>query len=103
MEELKADNLDQLLRTRQKVVVQFGASWCGMCRVIRPKVDQLSQETPEIEFLYVDAENFPESRQFAKVDNLPTFAGFVNGKLVKQASGTKIELVQGVVDEVARN
>ena len=41
------------------------------------------------------------SRQLAKVENLPTFAGFVNGELVKQAMGTKIESVKGVLNEVA--
>ena len=35
------------------------------------------------------------------VSNLPTFAGFVNGKLVKQAQGNKPEIIQEVRDEVA--
>ena len=101
MEELKADTLDQVVKDNKKVLVQYGASWCGACRMIKPKVVKLKADYQDVEFFYVDAEKYPESRKLAKVDNLPTFAGFVNGELVKQAMGTKIEAVQGVLDEVA--
>jgi thiol-disulfide isomerase/thioredoxin len=103
MNELTADNLDQVLNSNKKVIVQYGASWCGACRVIKPKFVKLSETSPDIEFFYIDAEVYPNTRSFAKVDNLPTFAGFVDGKLVKQATGTKEESIQGVLDEIASN
>ena len=101
MEELTSDNLEQLIKEHDKVLVQYGASWCGACRMIKPQVIGLAGENENVKFLYVDAENFPNSRQLAKVENLPTFAGFVNGELVKQAMGTKVESVKGVLNEVA--
>ena len=60
-------------------------------------------ENEDITFLYVDAEKLPGTRQFADVSNLPTFAGFVDGKLVKQSQGNKIEVIQEVLDEVTNN
>ena len=51
----------------------------------------------------MDAETYPNSRSFAKVDNLPTFATFVDGKLVSQAMGTNFEKVKGIVNEIASN
>ncbi|MFT6633260.1 MAG: thiol-disulfide isomerase/thioredoxin [Bacteriovoracaceae bacterium] len=101
MKELTTDNLEQILSSNKKVIVQYGASWCGACRVIKPKFSKLSEAANDVAFYYVDAEVYPNSRSFAKVDNLPTFAGFVNGELVKQASGTKEESIQGVLNEIA--
>ncbi len=103
MEELTTDTLEQVLKEHSKVFVQYGASWCGACRMIKPQVVKLADEYEGIKFLYVDAEKLPESRQLANVENLPTYAGFVDGKLVKQAMGSKIEAVKGVADEVAGN
>lgn len=99
--EITEDNLDQLLNASEKVMVQYGATWCGNCKITKPKFRRIAEENPGIEFYYVDAELFPNSRQFAEVSNLPTFAGFVNGKLVKQAQGNKVETIQEVFNEVA--
>lgn len=101
--ELTEDQLEQLLSSNQKVMVQYGASWCGNCKITKPKFKRMAEENPDMEFYYVDAEKFPNSRQFADVSNLPTFAGFVNGKLVKQAQGNKVEIIQEVRDAVANN
>jgi len=101
--ELTEDTLDQLLKTHDKVMVQYGASWCGNCKITKPKFKRMAEENPSIEFYYVDAEKLPGSRQFADVSNLPTFAGFVNGVLVKQAQGNKVEIIQEIRDAVAGN
>lgn len=103
MKELESDNLRELLDENKKVLVQYGASWCGICKVMKPKVTKLADEAADLEFIYVDAEKFPQSRELASVNNLPTFAGFVEGKLVKQAMGSKVEAVQEIVDEIARH
>lgn len=101
--ELTEDTLDQILASNKKVMVQYGAGWCGNCKITKPKFKKLAEENPGIEFYYVDAEKLPNSRKFAEVSNLPTFAGFVDGNLVKQAQGNKVEIIQEVVHEVANH
>jgi thiol-disulfide isomerase/thioredoxin len=103
MIELKEDNLGVILSDNSKVMVQYGAGWCGNCRLTKPKFKRMSTENEDIQFVYVDAEKLPGSRQFADVSNLPTFAGFVDGKLVKQSQGNKIEVIQDVLNEVTNN
>lgn len=103
MIELTQDNLGEILSSNNKVMVQYGAGWCGNCRLTKPKFKRMSSENQDITFVYVDAEKLPGSRQFADVSNLPTFAGFVNGKLVKQSQGNKIEVIQDVLDEVTNH
>ena len=101
--EITEDNLEQLLASNTKVMVQYGATWCGNCKITKPKFKRMAEENEGIEFYYVDAEKFPNSRKFANVSNLPTFAGFVNGTLVKEAQGNKIETIQEVLHEVTAN
>ncbi len=103
MKELEADNLEQIVAGNAKVMVQYGATWCGNCKLTKPKFKKLASENEGIEFIYVDAEKFPNSRKLAEVNNLPTFAGFVNGQLVKQSQGNKIEVIEEVLHEVANN
>ena len=103
MIDLIEDNLGEVLSSNKKVMVQYGATWCGNCRLVKPKFKRLSTENEDIAFLYVDAEKLPGTRQFADVSNLPTFAGFVDGKLVKQSQGNKIEVIQDVLNEVTNN
>jgi len=89
--ELAEDTLQQILADNDKVVVQYGATWCGNCRIMKPKFKKLAAENEDIPFLYVDAEKLPESRKLATVDNLPTFAIFKNGQLVNQVQSNQAE------------
>jgi len=89
--ELTEDNLQQYLADHSKVMVQYAASWCGNCRIMKPKFKKLASENEDVAFLIVDAEKYPNSRKFANVDNLPTFAAFENGALVDQVQTNKVE------------
>lgn len=89
--ELSEDNLEQYLADNTKVMVQYAASWCGNCRIMKPKFKKLASENEDVAFLIVDAEKYPNTRKFANVDNLPTFAAFSEGKLVDQVQTNKVE------------
>ena len=97
MLELKEDNLAQTMEL--KTVVLYGAPWCGNCRLLKPKFKKLSSETDCVQFVYVNAEKFTESRALADVSNLPTIAAFENGALKAQKQGNKIDLVKDLLKE----
>lgn len=101
--ELNEDKLQELVDQNQKVVVQYSASWCGNCRIMKPKFKKLASENENMTFILVDAENLPESRKLANVSNLPTFATFVNGKLVNQTQTNKAEVLSELVNEISAN
>jgi len=98
--ELESDNLAEVLNQNEKVMVQYAASWCGNCRIMKPKFKKLSSENDAILFAIVDAEKFPESRKLAKVDNLPTFAAFKNGNLVEQTQTNKLEVLEELLKSI---
>lgn len=99
-QEIAQDNLAEVVASNEVVVVQYAASWCGNCRIMKPKFKLLASQNENIPFFIVDAEKFPESRKLAKVDNLPTFATFKNGVLVNQTQTNKAEILAELVNEV---
>ena len=99
--DLNEDTLQDLVTTNNKVVVQYSASWCGNCRIMKPKFKKLASENDAITFVLVDAENSPESRKLANVSNLPTFATFVGGTLVNETQTNKAEVLADLVKEIA--
>lgn len=98
--ELAEDTLQQIVADHEKVVVQYGATWCGNCRIMKPKFKKLAAENEDIPFLYVDAEKLPESRKLAQVDNLPTFAIFSKGELVNQVQTNQAESLINLFKEL---
>ncbi|ARN77667.1 thiol reductase thioredoxin [Nonlabens spongiae] len=103
MKTLDQDNLQEIVAENEVVVVQYMASWCGNCRVMKPKFKKLASENENAVFVFADAEKYPESRKLATVDNLPTFATFKNGSFVNQVQTNKFENLKDLVNEVTSN
>jgi thiol-disulfide isomerase/thioredoxin len=92
-------NFKQLLQDNSLVLVKYYADWCGNCKLIAPKVRRISEEEQyaSIAFVDINAEENPEARKTAGVDNLPFFAAFKNGELVGGSAASKIEFVQELI------
>ncbi len=103
IKELDQDNLNDIVADNATVIVQFSATWCGNCRIMKPKFKKLASENETAAFVIVDAEKFPESRKMATVDNLPTFATFKDGSFVNQVQTNKFEILKDLVNEVTSN
>lgn len=99
--EISEDNLQEILNQNEKVLVQFGAAWCGNCRLLKPKVKRLAEADENVQFVYVDAEKFPESRKLADVTNLPTFAIYKEGSKQNQVVSSKEEHLKEIYNEIA--
>ncbi|ALJ04076.1 thioredoxin [Pseudalgibacter alginicilyticus] len=98
--EIDQDNLGEIISDNDTVIVQYSATWCGNCRIMKPKFKKLASENENVVFVIADAEKFPESRKLATVDNLPTFATFKSGKFVNQIQTNKLDALKELVSEV---
>ena len=94
VQELNQDNLAQIIADNPRVVVQYTATWCGNCRIMKPKFKKLALESEGTVFVIADAEKFPESRKLATVDNLPTFATFSQGSFDGQVQTNKFDVLK---------
>ncbi len=99
--ELTTDTLAEVISAHSKVVVLFSASWCGNCRIMKPKFKKHAAELENTCFVIIDAEHNPESRKLADVSNLPTFATFVDGTLHGQTQTNKAEILADLITQIA--
>jgi len=99
IKELEQDNLQDIINSNDTVIVQYSATWCGNCRIMKPKFKKLATENEGVTFVIADAEKFPESRKLATVDNLPTFATFKNGEFKNQVQTNKFDVLKELVEE----
>lgn len=78
----------EVLDSKQPVMVDFFASWCGPCKIMLPIVEELAEEMEkEIKIVKVNIEEEEGLASDYGVMSIPTFLFFKNGKVVDQAGG----------------
>jgi putative thioredoxin len=89
--DVTAANFKQIVLDAPKdvpVLVDFWATWCGPCRVLKPILEKLAEEYQGRFILAkVETDSNPElAAQFA-IRGVPTVKAFLNGELVDEFSG----------------
>ncbi len=84
------------------VVIDFFATWCGPCKVIAPKFEELSKAYPSIVFLKVDVDESPELTNAFDVRAMPTFVFLQNGSLVKKIEGADLRGIGEMLETLSR-
>lgn len=82
------------------VVVDYSTTWCGPCKVIAPKFEELSDKYPEAVFLKVIGDASPEASKLMKregVRSVPSFHYFVNGEKVDVVNGANAEAIEAAI------
>ena len=85
MIHLEKENFDELIK--DKVVVDFFATWCGPCKMLGPVFEELSTEINDIKFIKVDIDEHEDLCRKYKVMSVPTLIVFDKGKEVKRKIG----------------
>jgi thioredoxin 1/putative thioredoxin len=82
------DFVNEVMRSRVPVLVEFGAEWCGPCKLVAPELKSLASELDgKAKVVTVDIDRSPTLARELGVQAVPTFVVFDKGRPVNAQSG----------------
>ena len=94
------DNINEILASEKRVLIDFYADWCGPCQMIGPFIEQIANEHPEYVVAKVNVDEETELAAQYDVRGIPLLMVFENGEVIRQAAGTRpkqaiLDLIKG--------
>ena len=82
------DFVNEVMKSKVPVLVEFGADWCGPCKVVAPELKALANELEgKAKIATVDIDRSPVLARELGVQAVPTFVVFDKGRPVGAHSG----------------
>lgn len=71
-------------------IIVFTAAWCGPCKMLKPMIEQVSTEFPDIpvEYIDIDTEHGESLINQYNVRGVPTLLAIEDGKPISSHTGT---------------
>ena len=87
--EIQDSNFDQMVsKSEIPVLVDFGAPWCGPCRMVEPILDELAEEySGKISIMRLDVDQNPKTASKYSIMSIPYLLIFRNGEPVSNIVG----------------
>lgn len=99
MEHITSNNFDEKIK-KDRVLVDFYATWCGPCKMLGLVLEKFDDENI-VPILKLDVDEAKDVAEKYKVFTIPTLIIFENGKEIKRKVGYQSlgELRKWVKDE----
>ena len=85
-------NFNEQISGSKLALIQFSASWCNPCKIVRPIVEKISNDMADkIDCYYHDIESQPNEPVKYSVRGVPTILLFKESKLLDTKVGATSE------------
>lgn len=82
----------EVLNSKEPVVVDFFAEWCGPCKAMAPALDQVAKEMAgKVKIVKIDVDQNPETTQKYRIQAMPTLLMFKDGKVANTQVGALVQ------------
>ena len=77
----------EVLKADRPVLVDFNATWCGPCRMLKPTLDAVAAERPDVKFVAVDIDDNSELAEEYEIFSIPCLILFKDGMEADRSVG----------------
>lgn len=89
MEEITESQFDEIIINKDLVVIDFYATWCMPCRMLKPIMERVEGKLTDVKFYTLDATDAEEVSKRYRIFSVPTIIAFKEGKKVDSLVGLK--------------
>ena len=82
-----ADFEEVVLKSDKPVLVDFNATWCGPCRMLKPTLEELAAERPDVEIVGIDVDENRDLAEDYGVFSIPCLVLFKDGAEADRSVG----------------
>jgi thioredoxin 1 len=96
--------LSDVLQSKEPVLVDFWAEWCGPCRAVGPVLEEVAGELQgKLKVVKLNVDENPETAAKYGIQSIPTLMIFKNGEMASRQIGAspKAKIVQWINGAVA--
>ena len=89
LQHFDEEGFQEALTSKQLMMVDFWATWCGPCKMMAPVIDEIAGEVDDVKVGKLNIDENMEVAQKYGVMSIPTLIVFQNGEVLKKDLGAK--------------
>ena len=89
IKDINAEEYEQLKESKNTVVIDFHATWCGPCKILSPILEELQDEMEDVEFVKLDVDQHPQIAGQNQVMGVPTVVILKDGEVKERFVGVQ--------------
>ncbi len=79
----------EVLQSDRTVLADFYANWCGPCKMLRPILEEISDDRQDVKVVSIDIDEEDELAEEYEVSAIPCVVLFKNGAEADRSVGLK--------------
>ena len=93
-------NFDDLINNETLTIIDFSATWCMPCRMLKPILERVSEQFDDVGFYEIDIDENEDIAKRYRIFSVPTLVAFKKGKKIDSLVGLNSfdDIIQFVVN-----